>query len=217
MKRLLSILLCITLIFSLCTVPADAKSKKKKDNKKKTEKITKKNISVTTTKLADGILVTMKNKNKSDVRFVITLDYKAVNGDIVKTEDYEIQCLPKNKTAAYFFLAPLDDRGEYMSYDFFDYTVSGLKNSSEKSLANSLTILETIEPSKLILKCANTAPSSINLIKLCIVMYDASGNVIQVVNKTIGEIGSSEVKSFEIDYGGKATPASIKIYKNDVI
>lgn len=199
--------LALILIFTLTIAPALPAQAKFN------AKTAKKNITVTYTETAEGILATYKNKNKTAVSLNATMKFKDAAGKVIAKETITNACFGKKRTMAYFFKAPLDSNNRVINYSSYKGAISVAK-TSKTDYAKNIVISTDIQPILCNVTAQNNSGNDLTSIHATFVFYDSAGQIILCKNQYINCGKANTSIDLVLNYAEYRSPSKVKVYKN---
>lgn len=210
MKKLLNKITVLFLCAVFCITSSCFTTTAQAESFNKTK--AKKNITVSYKKVSNGILAVYKNKNSYAVKLTAKMRFlDAADNDISVIKEVN-NCLGAKSTAAIFYPAPYDSKGNIINYSSYKGSFSVAK-TDYKSYSKKLTVSSDIQTISTNFSVVNTSDKNLKNIHVTVVFYDNDGAILGCQGKYLNcyEKGSSEM--FTVSHDIKwITPAKVKVY-----
>ena len=161
------------------------------------ESILNKRFSLDSTKLANGnILVEIKNKNKISVDATITVEYFNSDGASINNEELNVKNIPAKST--YYESIPVKTELKEME---FEVDAKLTANKFKEYYLDKIDILNKKEEEEnLLIEVKNDSYSTIDVIEVYALYYDAENNIIGVESSSINKLAPDKTSEIKIGY-----------------
>ena len=177
-------------------------------------KPSKKKITVSYKKFADGVVVTYKNKNKCAVKLTAKLSFKDAAGTVISKEKEINNCLGASRKAAIYFKAPVDSYGNTVPFVSYKHSFS-IAKSKFKDYSKKIYITKDAQAAQAAFTAINLSDKNLSKIQATIVFHDSTGAIVYSCMKYLNCYAPNQNMLLNVEYQElMIRPEKIDVYIN---
>lgn len=204
--KVLSFLLCLSIVLTLCGATTQVQAFDKKAAKKK--------VSVTYRKVPNGVLAIYKNKNSYAVTLSGTMKFYDGASNVMSKETQKNNCLAAKKTATFLFKMPTDQYGNSIQYTKYKASYS-VNSTKYKSAIDNISVNCELKPIQAQGVAVYNGKKTLSNVNATLVFYDGNDNIVSCKTKYLSCYTSNAIDQFTVNYDLESyVPSKYKIYIN---
>lgn len=202
--RICAVCFCFTVLLAALQKPVEAKTFNKAAAKKK--------VSVTYSRLNEGILVICKNKNKTNLKITMNMKFLDGDGQIISKEEQTNLCLTAKSTATFFFVGPHNEYGNIIDYTSYKPSFS-VNKSNKTSRVKSISLSSKLDNIDGKFVGVNIGNKKLTNIHATMVFYSSDGTPWFCNTKSLNCFKPNDIDQFSIYYADRSScPSKVKVY-----